>query len=361
MSFSALAFLTGTLIVVAPTSEGLVVAADSLAIDYVSKRRCESERKIFEIEAVDRTVVALTGASGIKGGRTPYRCGRNVPYLDTFHIPSEFQKYVETERKDAETVSIPSFLPQLRLAFSRLSEQQRKVLSSRFPNKPFAILIVATYDAKRSISIVRTAKLGFKAGSLFIGEEGVKRFSPRSAFDVGKYGEADYAERGLSNGTLRKLFTDQESARVLATHVPVKTVGKAQVIRAATDLIGAVSTQMKTIPSKSENGPVTVGGPVDVIFLGRDARPERVQWKSDLVDPILIQSPFGQLPPWAIKSLPVRQSQEPPAAVTPPIQSTVDAAHDIQVEPGQKATEAVPTANDAPARDDATMEKGAGP
>jgi hypothetical protein len=156
-------------------------------------------------------------------------------------------------------------------------------MKSRYPNQGFARLIVASFDEKKSISIVRSAWVGFRAGSLVIAREDVERFSPNTKLNVMMFGEDGYAGRGLSNGTLTKRFVAPDSARILTVHVPVKTIEKRKAALAAFDLIDAVGEQMKTVPSKNKYGiPVTVGGPVDVVFLGKETRPERLIWKQEI-------------------------------------------------------------------------------
>src|SRR5689334_7053330 len=113
MSFVTSAALVGTLIIAAPTSEGLVIAADSLAVSPFTQRKCNFDTKIGEVPGVDRTVYALTGLSSQTRHLWLSTCGMNTPFLGEFDVRSAFKEYLEGQKKNAETVSLAPFATRL--------------------------------------------------------------------------------------------------------------------------------------------------------------------------------------------------------------------------------------------------------
>ena len=317
MSFSAAVALFGTLIIAAPTADGLVVAADS-RVSLHDKQFCDLDTKILEVKNVDRTVIALTGVTSLQRGGDDLLayCRQNVLPFKILDLRQEFANYVESAGKDARTISISSFQARLRELFAKLSDAQLKNFKARYAGKIVSELIVASFDAKAGSGAVRHAFIVEKPnGTLVIEKEDVERFSPDAKFRPSIFGEVSYADRALNDGTLKKFFAEPQTARLFDGHPRASTVETQQATHALTDVIQAVSKRMETIPSKNTlNINVTVGGPVDVILLGKDARPERLQWRAPTPPSTLASG----LTAANIKTLRIKPTNPPfPTGVTP--------------------------------------------
>jgi hypothetical protein len=269
-------FLCGTLVVLVPTKEGIIIAADSRGAT-ANHAFCDEVSKLIEIESGPvHTVATLTGLSEVLTSRKDQdvcqRLREGAIWLD---LKKEFKSFVEAQSGTAATITIGGFVPKLTEAFATLPSAEVPFLQS-LVGKTISQLIIASYDPETSTSWIRHAILSVTSDTkpVILGEV-VEKISLEHSKMIYRWGETEYADSQLTNGALSRAFVKKDTFRFFTSQGIVRYVTKDQSISAAVDYIEAVSAAA----SKS-NPPVGIGGPVDVLFIGSEMRPQRVRWKN---------------------------------------------------------------------------------
>ncbi len=259
-----------------PTKDGFVAAADSRVSNEDQTRFCDEDFKLIEIkQGPSRTVATITGNSGMKGpSHSPDLCNhlRHAPtWLD---LRSDFKSYIESQTASAATLTIAGFRPTVEKALASLPAAAIPYLKP-FANRPFSRLVVASFDPETSTSWIRygTLALATDLKPIIFGET-VERIDLDHEKTSYRFGEKDYADRMLANGVLARQFRDTGTLRFFRTREAVRDVTTDRAINVAIDFIEAVSAMTSVFPA-----PSGIGGPVDVLFIGRNTR-QRIQWKN---------------------------------------------------------------------------------
>jgi hypothetical protein len=249
--------LFGTLVMVVPARDGLVIAADSRSSDDRNEASfCDQDFKLMEIERGPlRTVVTATGGVKFLPPSSPpadlCRYMRNAaPSLD---FRAALKEYIEGQNQTAETVSLLGFA----------ATANAKLAAYPFRISTEALLVVASYEPRTATSWVRSAKLKIAAGAPpSIGNETLREAKLEMRAQFYAFGDSAIAARYVDSPALKP-----ETRQLRFAHV--REISKTRAITAAVDFIEVVSTGTKTI-----------GGPVDVLFIGSAPRAERIRWKS---------------------------------------------------------------------------------
>jgi hypothetical protein len=268
--------LCGTLVVMVPTRDGLVAAADSRVSNQDQTRFCDEDFKLIEIQrGPSRTVATITGNNGIKEpGDNPNFCNHLRQATIWLDLKRDFKSYIESQPASAATLTIAGFRPNLEKAFAVLPSAAIPYLKP-FTNRRFSLLVVASFDPETSTSWIRYGTLALTTDlKPIIFGEAVERIDLDHEKIFYRFGEKDYADQMLDNGVLARKFRDAGTLRFLRTRETVRDVTRDRSINVAIDFIEAVSAMTSVAPA-----PSGIGGPVDVLFIGRDTR-QRILWKN---------------------------------------------------------------------------------
>jgi hypothetical protein len=265
----------GTLVVMVPTAEGLVIGADSR--DTISGKNgyqhfCDDVFKIVEISRFDRTAFVVTGHSTILDLS-------EAIYLDQvcsqrraiFDIAAVVKQAFESGRTLPNNVleTLPEICVRAVKEFSSTNNTYASLLG-----KQLFQIAVGRFEPSDSISIVDSFAVA-------LGEDGEvrpidsksQRFKLDQEPSLTLYGEAGYLTQSVFNGPGAQFLTDRYS-RFKNGPKRIEDVEVTVGADFATDLIeAAAKTSLIVLPSTG------IGGPVDVILLGKDARPKRIKWK----------------------------------------------------------------------------------
>ena len=153
--------------------------------------------------------------------------------------------------------------------------RRKQYLPELFANRPFSRLVVASFNPETSTSWIRYGTLALAADlkPIIFGET-VERIDLDHEKTSYRFGEKDYAERMLATGVLARQFRDPGTLRFFGTREAVRDVTTDRAINVAIDFIEAVSAIAGIFPA-----PGGIGGPVDVLLIGRDTR-QRIRWKN---------------------------------------------------------------------------------
>jgi hypothetical protein len=139
---------------------------------------------------------------------------------------------------------------------------------------PIFKVAVASYDDVRGTSRVESF-------GLIMGNDGVvtatnievQEFSPSDEWRVLLFGEANYLTNHVFNGVGRQFLGDRYG-RFRNGKTIIRETDPALAADFASELIEAAAKTSTIVPA-----PTGIGGPVDVLLLGKSARPQRLKWK----------------------------------------------------------------------------------
>jgi hypothetical protein len=274
--------LCGTLLLVVPTKDGLVVAGDSRVSDLgglsspYKNRSCDEDFKLIEIQrGPERTVAMVTGGTAISKLSVILSDPDYCHYLRNsqtwIDIRTEFKSYIEASELSGARISITGFLITLELAFAKVPPDILRQLSGQ----KISQLIIAGYDVQTHESWLRRATL-FLSTDLKpkIDDESIERFSVSDEKVFVRLGESDYVDQQFAAGKLTKYFKSDQTGRFATTRTNIASISKEEAISFVVDLIQAVSAAAQVDPP-----PTGIGGPVDVLFVGNEPRAQRIRWK----------------------------------------------------------------------------------
>jgi hypothetical protein len=190
-------------------------------------------------------------------------------------LKQTFKSYIESHKQTARTLSISGMVPALEEAFAAIPTEGRQILAP-FAGRQLSLFVRASFEPDTWISWVRYARLVLSPDlKPTIAEEAVEQLGLENEMMFYRLGEKDYADQQMNRGALNRHFRSANTLPFLTTRKRIKEVTRDAAISAAVDFIEAVSAIAEKVPAPSD-----IGGPVDVIFLGRNVQPERVRWKS---------------------------------------------------------------------------------
>jgi len=135
--------------------------------------------------------------------------------------------------------------------------------------------VIASYDAHAKTATVLnfTVRIDGATHRVEAGRFTHITITQQSRRGVWSYGESDYLNHYVFAGVGRKFLTDATLNYMLADQ-PVAGARLDDAVAAAGNVIEAASRTTQLTPSRSG-----IGGPVEMVLLGRKSRPVPIEWK----------------------------------------------------------------------------------
>jgi hypothetical protein len=263
-----------TLVVLVPSADGLVVAADSRI--SILGAQCDGQFKIAELAKPARTVVMVTGDSIFIQPPGPHEtdlCRYVATAPRTLDIATVVRSYLEHNAANPENFLLEDLGKACVQAVQRFQQSNPQALRSYVGREIFSV-IVASYDPASRVSTMRNfiVRIDARTGEIQAARFAQIAVSPQDRRGVWSYGETSYLEKQVYAGIGRQYL----AASTLDFILVKKSVAEApldQAVAAAVNVIQAASLTTRLVPASSG-----IGGPIDVLLLGRKPRPEPIQW-----------------------------------------------------------------------------------
>lgn len=263
-----------TLVVLVPSVDGLVVAADTRI--SILGAQCDGQFKITELATPARTVVMVTGDSIFvqpPGPRETDLCRYVATAPRTLDIAATVRSYLERNAASSEKYSLEDLGKACVQAVQRFQQSNPAAFRSYKGREIFSV-IVASYDPASRISTMRNFVVCIDAKT---GEIRAARFaqiavSPQDRRGVWSYGETNYLEKQVYAG-IGHQYLATSTLDFILVNKPVAEAPLDRAVAAAVNVIQAASLATRVVPASSG-----IGGPIDVILLGRKPHPEPIQW-----------------------------------------------------------------------------------
>jgi hypothetical protein len=265
--------VAGTLVVAAPSRDGLIVAADTRARigDSVV---CDSYHKISEPARPDRTVVAVVGA-GIQVPPPPAEMTDPCAYIRQaprhFDINALVKTFLETSGANVATMGIEELAAscvETIVAFQRTRGDDIR----RFWGDLMFGVMLATYVPAERTSIVKWFSVRLSpTGEPFVSEKETSLLRPTSQRMVIRFGESEFFQKQVFNGPGRQFLG--RGWKEWRTKARIADIDRSLALAAAVDMIEAAA---KT--AKMQRSDPLIGGSVDAVLLGDQPRPQRLRW-----------------------------------------------------------------------------------
>jgi hypothetical protein len=266
---------SGTLVVMVPSNDGLVVAAESRST--VGQKYCDTAFKIVEPARPPRTVITVTG-NGIyypdPGPGVPDLCAYISRAPRLLDIERVVREYLEKQNRDIGTLRMEEVAKQCVDAVKAFGMSWPGVLRAYSGREMFSVAMAAYNPASRTATVlnfvVRITAATLDPEAARIARKEFTGISPREDFE---FGETDYLIQNVYRGAGRK-FLDKETIAFFQAGKTVSQTSLQEAQAVAVNIIEAASrtTELVTPP----NG---IGGPIDVVLLGQGPRPRRLRWK----------------------------------------------------------------------------------
>ena len=264
-----------TLVVLVPSADGLVVAADSRI--SMADKYCDGQFKIMQLKRPAHTVVMVTG-DGVfippPSAGEPNLCRyiQSAPRL--LDIASIVRKYLQRNVADLSQLSLANLADECVRAAQRFQQSNPDAFQSHLGGEVFSV-VIASYNPKSKVSTMRNfvVRLDSATHQLRAG-----RFAQISVADTDRrgvwaYGETAYLEQSVYAGVGRQ-FLLGSTLGFIVDNKPVADTPLDQSIAAAVNVIQAASRSTEIVPA-----PSGIGGPIGVAVLGRKSRPSLLRWK----------------------------------------------------------------------------------
>jgi hypothetical protein len=268
---------SATLVVIVPSAAGLIVAADSRTSLFGAL--CDSQYKIAELGRPKRTFVAVTGdvafiAPPNPGEKDVCEYQRSAPRL--LDISSVVARYLKRKGADPFQLSLDDLGAECVAAVEAFRRTHPLVFEQYVGREIFSV-VIASYDRRSKRSLVLNLAVRIEQVTRHVEATRLSRIaiSPQDRRGMWSYGEADYLNKNVFGGVGRMFLTAETMSFVLVDK-PVSEARLDQAVSVATNVIDAASRTAQLIPS-----PSGIGGPIDVILLGKGRRPLHIQWKDN--------------------------------------------------------------------------------
>lgn len=268
----------GTLALVLPTADGLVLAADSRMTFRFSflTAYCDNVEKITAIDHVERTAFLTTGNTTVwQFNDIPIAeiCNHIAREKAAFAIDPIIKDAIEArpEILDNLTEVLPAVCVEAICHHVSIHPDDFQSLRG----KNIFQVVVCSFNAAQSSSRIRSFSIDLAIdGTVSPSKLSDRTFIPDDPCELVLYGEANFLTDQVFNGP-GLAFLGERFRRFRGE---MTTVGKAPTALApdfVIDLIEAAAKTTASVPSQTG-----IGGPVDVLLLGRDAHPQRIVWKT---------------------------------------------------------------------------------
>jgi hypothetical protein len=261
-----------TLVVLVPSADGLVVAADS-RISFLGAQ-CDGQFKILEPSRPARTVAMVTGDSVFvppppAGERDLCNYLKSAPHL--LDVGEVVRRYLERDASGAREFSLEALGKECVAAVDRFARANPGALQAYAGREIFSV-IVAGYDPRGGAATLRNFVVRMDKATRRIDTDRMTTITVASSDRRGVwiYGESAYVERNVLAGVGRK-YLDAATLDFILTAAPVADLPLSRAVAAAVNVINAASQTTETLPA-----PSGIGGPVNVVLLGHKHRPQPV-------------------------------------------------------------------------------------
>lgn len=266
---------TATLVVLVPSADGLVVAADSRT--SLLGAQCDGQFKIVQLKKPARTVVMVTG-DGVSmpppSAAEPDLCRYQQSAPRLLDMAAVVSSYLERNARDLARLSLENLGAECVRATERFQALHPEAFQSHLGGEIFSV-VVASFDPKAKVStlsnfVVRIDRETRKIEATRFSHIAVSSTDRRGLW---AYGETDYVEKQVYGGFGRQ-FLSAATLDFILQDKPVAQASLNQAVAAAVNLIQAASRAAQLVPA-----PSAIGGPIDVVLLGRKPRPQQLQWQ----------------------------------------------------------------------------------
>jgi hypothetical protein len=266
----------GTLVVIVPSAEGLVVAADSRT--SLNGAACDNQYKITELRRPKRTVVAVTGDVAFVEPPDAQHgdvCGYLKSASRMLDIAAVVKDYLERKNVDPAKLRLEDLGEECVGAVRRFRESEPVALEPYVGREIFSV-VVAGYDPHSRTGTVLNFAVRINAVTHRVEAGRFTRIAItlQSRRGVWSYGESDYLNRYVFGGVGRK-YLSESTLDLMLVDKPVAEARLDEAVAAAGNVIEAASRTTELTPS-----PSGIGGQVEMVLLGRKDRPEPVTWKA---------------------------------------------------------------------------------
>lgn len=268
---------SGTLVVLIPTQQGLVFAADSRTT--VAETTCDQTFKITELKRRKQTALSVTGTGtflpiyGSVQGDPCHYIKVTPPLLD---IQRLVQEQLDMKTQALARHEISALAEKCRESVAQYAAEYKRFNPlEKFRGKEMFRVVIGSFDPheKKSLIISFVIRIPKEKLEPETGEISWKEIWPGDKSDVFYYGETEYVDRYVYTVGRRYLGTFVE---FVSNPKKVKDVTVIEAEAVAINLIEAASRTAETVPP-----PTGIGGPVDVVLLGTKRTPVRLKWKSN--------------------------------------------------------------------------------
>ena len=262
-----------TLVVLVPSADGLVVAADSRI--SILGAQCDGQFKIVRLTKPARTVVMVTGDALFVQPPGPHEtdfCHYVEAAPRLLDIAAVARGYLE-QNSDSSKPSLEGLGQACAQAAGRFRRGHPDTFQP-YAGKEIFSVIVASYDPGSRVATMRNFVVRIHAATHEIqaGRFAETTVKPEDRRGVWTYGETGYVDRNVYAGFGRK-YLAAPTLDFILTARPVGEVPMGESAAAAVNILQAASTTTHTVLAASG-----IGGPIEVVLLGRKAEPEQIEW-----------------------------------------------------------------------------------
>ena len=265
----------GTLVLLVPFKDGLIVGADSRTI--VLNTACDYQTKILIPRRPNRTIATVTGI-GVQVNNPSSEVTDICQYIGSapraLDIEKTVTEYLERSNTDIENIKLEEPAQQCVDAV-RNFQLAWPLANLQFAGQELFQVVLANYNPNSKLGHIRgfLVKLSAMLEPHYEQTES-KEFSPQDPAGFTAAGEVNYLNQYVFRGVGRA-FLSREAIRFLTEQRSAAEISRQEAVAVAIDIIEATSKTTALIPA-----PYGIGGPVDVVLLGDEARPEKLRWKT---------------------------------------------------------------------------------
>jgi hypothetical protein len=257
-------------------ADGLVIGADSRST--IAGKYFDDSFKIHIPATPPRTAFVVTG-TGESVAWPPAHVTDLAGYIKSaprlLSIPATVGSFLATMNGAVSSMSVPDLAAQCIADVRRFKASDPDGLRS-FSGKDLCAVVVAGYDPDTRVSCVRKFVAHISATDQepsIVGETDYI-ISPHRPENLSlNFGECDYLIKHVVRGAGRFHLQKQT--------IEFRTLGKSpsavsldEAVAHVTDIINTTSKMTDIVPA-----PTGIGGPVDIVLLGKDPAVQKLRWK----------------------------------------------------------------------------------
>jgi hypothetical protein len=267
-----------TLVVVVPSASGLVVAADSR--ESILGTECDGLFKIVEPRRPFRTVVMVTGdgvfvrppdvdKSAVRRAEETCAYLQSAPRL--LDISAVVTNYLERASVPFDTLALDDLSAACVEAVRRFQQADPQALETYAGRDVFSV-VVAHYEPKPGTSTLLNFVVRIDAATHAILVDRANRtiISAQDRRGVWAFGETDYLNQNVYRGIGRK-FLSESTQKFILEEQPIGKASLEASVGAAVNIVQAASRTAEIVTP-----PSGIGGPIDVVLLGKTHRPQTI-------------------------------------------------------------------------------------